>query len=144
MSSWDNETPPKDTRLLPIGWRGFEIVTGDDTPSKKGNPMFTLQIKDEQTGVVVKVYLMRTPGKRWALKQVLEAADVDKNEDDNYNYLPALIGKKLMGEVVHEPNEWINRNGETVTTQQHRIASFKAYTANPDGVTDINKLKFEE
>lgn len=144
MSSWDNETPPKDTRLLPVGWRGFEIVTGDDKPSKKGNPMFTLQLKDEKEGIVVPIYLIRTPGKRWNLKQVLEAVEVEKQDDDNYNYLPELIGKKIMGEVIHEPNEWINRNGEMVTTQQHRIASFRAYTANPDGVTTADEVKWNE
>jgi hypothetical protein len=144
MSSWDNETPPKDTRLLPVGWRGFEIVTGDDKPSKKGNPMFTLQIKDEQTGIVVPIYLIRTPGKRWNLKQVLEALDIKKQDDDDYNYLPEIIGKKIMGEVVHEPNEWINRNGDPVTTMQHRVSLFKTYTSNPDGVTKAEDIVWDQ
>lgn len=144
MSSWDNETPPKDTRLLPEGIRGFEIVTGDDNPSKAGNPMFTLQLKDEETGIVVKVYLIRTPGKRWYLKQVLESVGVAKQEDDNYNYLPELIGKKIMGEVVHEPNEYINRNGDTITTTQHRINSFSTYTNNPGGATDPSQVEWKD
>jgi hypothetical protein len=143
MSSWDNETPPKDTRLLPEGWRGFEIVTGDDTPSKAGNPMFTIQLKDEQTGIVTKAYLIRTPGKRWFLKQILEAVGVDKQDDDNYNYLPEIIGKKVMGEVSHEPNKYINRDGIEVETTQHRIGSFKEYTANPDGVTTADGVAWE-
>jgi hypothetical protein len=144
MSSWDNETPPKDTRLLPEGWRGFTVVSGDDKPSKAGNPMFTIQIKDEQMGVTANVFLMRTPGKRWFLKQVLEAIGVDKSEDENFNYLPKMIGKQVMGEVVHEPNKYINREGIEVETTQHRIASFKTYTANPDGVTDAADIAWKE
>jgi hypothetical protein len=144
MSSWDNETPPKDTRLLPEGWRGFEIITGEDKPSKAGNPMFTLQLKDVELGIVVNIYLIRTPGKRWNLKQVLEAVGVDKQDDDNYDYLPELIGKKVMGEVVHEPNKFINRNGDEVETTQHRLASFKTFTANPDGVTSADGIKWSE
>ena len=144
MSTWDNETPPKDTRLLPEGVRGFEIVTGDDAPSKAGNPMFTLQLKDEETGIVTKVFLIRTPGKRWYLKQVLESVGLTKQDDDNYNYLPELIGKKIMGEVVHEPNEYINRQGDTVTTTQHRINSFSEYTINPDGVTKADDVAWEQ
>ena len=144
MSTWDNEAPPKDTRLLPEGVRGFEIVTGDDKPSKKGNPMFTLQLKDEETGIVVLVYLIRTPGKRWYLKQVLESVGIEKkDDDDDYNYLPEVIGKKIMGEVVHEPNEYINRDGQTVTTTQHRINSFSAYTTNPDGVKKADDIAWE-
>jgi hypothetical protein len=144
MSSWDNETPPKETRLLPVGWRGFEIVTGDDKPSKKGNPMFTLQIKDEQTGIVVPIYLIRTPGKRWFLKAILEATGVDKQEDDNYNYLPEIIGKKVMGDVTHEPNKYINREGIEIETKQHKISSFKTYTANPSGVTSPDQIAWEQ
>jgi hypothetical protein len=144
MSSWDNETPPKDTRIIPEGWRGFEIITGDDNPSKKGNPMFTIQLKDEQTGIIVKAYLIRTPGKRWNLKQVLDAAGIEKQDDDNYNYLPELIGKKVMVEIIHEPNEWIDRNGNAVTTTQHRTNLFKAYTSNPDGTTQASDIAFEE
>ena len=143
MSKWDNETPSKDTRLLPEGWRGFEIVTGDDAPSKAGNPMFTLQLKDEETGIVTKVWLIRTPGKRWNLKQVLEALGIEKQDDDEYNYLPSLIGHKIMGEVVHEPNEYINRHGDTVTTTQHRINSVRAYTENPDGAGSPSDVKWD-
>lgn len=144
MSSWDNETPPKYTRLLPQGWRGFEIVSGDDKLSKKGNPMFTLQMKDEQTGIVTNVFLMRTPGKRWFLKQILEATNTDKKEDDNYDYLPDVIGKKVMGEVIHEPNKFINRNGDEVETTQHRISAFKVYTANPGGASNPSEVKWDE
>ena len=143
MSSWDNETPPKDTRLLPEGWTGFDIMSGDDNPSKKGNPMFTLQLKCENTGIVTNIYLIRTPGKRWNLKQVLEAVGIKKQEDDNYNYLPELIGKKVMGEVVHEPNEWINKNNETITTTQHKINSFSAYASNPDGAVSADSIKWD-
>lgn len=144
MASWDNETPPKDTRLLPEGWRAFKVISGDANPSKKGNPMFTVQLKDEQTGIVAPVYLMRTPGKRWNLKLVLEAIGVEKQDDDNYDYLPEIIGQRLMGEVVHEPNEYMNRQGEMVSTMQHRINSFKAYSSNPDGVSYVNDVGFEE
>ena len=105
--------------------------------------MFTLQLKDEQTGIVVNIYLIRTPGKRWNLKQVLEAVGVNKQDDDNYNYLPELIGKKIMGQVAHEPNDWIDRQGNEVKGTQHRIVDFKTYTANPDGVTTADGVAWE-
>lgn len=144
MSSWENEQPPKDTRLLPEGWRGFEIVTGDDKPSKAGNPMYILGLKDEETGIVANVYAIRTPGKRWVLKTILEALGIEKQEDDNYNYLPEIMNKKIMGEVVHEPNEYINRQGETVNSTQHRINAFRTYTANPDGATKAEDIAWDQ
>jgi hypothetical protein len=143
MSSWDNETPPKDTRLLPKGMRGFKIVSGEEGVSKAGNSQFIVGLKDEETGIVATVYLLRKPGKRWYLKSLLEAVGVEKQEDDAYNYLPEIMDKKLTADVIHEPNEYINRDGETITTTQHKLNSFYAYTTNPDGVTTASGIAWE-
>lgn len=144
MTNWDNEKPPKDTRLLPEGWRGFDIISGDDKPSKSGNPMYTLGLRDEKLGIVVNVFAVRTPGKRWVLKMILEALGIEKQEDDNYDYLPKILNKKIMGEVIHEPNKWINREGDEIETIQHKINSFKTYTSNPDGATTAEEVNWNE
>lgn len=140
MSSWDNETPPKDTRLLPEGLRGFDIVSGSSGKSKAGNSQYVVGLKDEKTGIIATIYLLRAPGKRWALKQILEALGIEKKEENDYDYLPEIMNKKIMGNVVHEPNEWINKEGEAITTTQHKIMDFQAYTTNPDGTTSPDSI----
>jgi len=144
MTNWDDEKPPKDPRLLPEGWRGFTIVSGEDKESKAGNKMYILGLTDEETGITAKVFLIRNPGKRWYLKQVLEAIGIEKKEDDDYDYLPELLTKKIMGEVAHEPNEYINRQGDTIKGTQHKIIGFRKYTANPDGATKPEEVNWNE
>ena len=125
-----NEKAPSRKRLLPEGWRVFKFRSGKEQSSKAGNSMFVMSIEDVETENVEDIYVVRTPGKRWLLKTILEALGIER-KDDGYTYeLEDLLHKNIMGEVIHEPNEYINRKGETIRGTQHKIVAFKRYDAN--------------
>lgn len=140
-----NEKKPSRKQLLPQGWREFVFESGEDKPSKAGNPMFIMQTRDVETGYIEPVFLVRTEGKRWLLKSALEAVGIKRNEEGKYVYeLTDLLNKVLFGEVIHEPDEYINRNGDTVKTTRHKIVDFKRTGLNPGGVTKAEDVKWED
>jgi len=121
------EKPIIRKRLLEEGWHIFEIVGCEPSMSKSGNEMFIFDLKDEETQYVDKLYAVATQGKRWMLKTILTACGVPAGQDGVYDWeITQVIGKKIQGLVEHEDNEWINRDGETVKTKQHRIVEIKA------------------
>ena len=118
-----DEKAPKKRILLPEGMRTSEVIGVIYETAKSGNPMFVFDIKDDDTGHVDKFYCVDVEGKRGNLKMILDACMVMADADGNYEWdNPDVIGKKIVCEIVHEPNEYINRKGETVKGVQHRIA----------------------
>ena|SRR3990167_5325413 len=127
------ERPPK--RLLSEGWKKFCIMNvkdknedGSDVVSKSGNTMILVTIEEETTKHQETLYLVSEPKKRWSLKNLLDAVGIkpDKDLENKYVWEPAnLVGVEIQGLVVHEPNEYINRSGNTVKETQHRIVEFR-------------------
>lgn len=148
----DNEQAPTRKRLLSQGWRIFQILKGIERTSKAGNPMFVFTIKDNETDYIEDIYCVSTPGKRWMLKCILSSCGIERNSDGNYNWdIPQLLNKDICGLVEHEPNEYINRSGETVKTTQHKIVDFKKFVptnvggkyVNPGGVVNPEDIAWE-
>lgn len=132
MESMDmgNEQKPKRKVLFKEGWRRFLIVgCSDEVKSKSGNKQYIVSIKDTEAGQEDSLYAVSEPKKRWMLKEILNACNI-KNENGIYQFEPPLsenlIGKTIMGFVEHEPNEFINRKGETIKTIQHKIFDIKS------------------
>lgn len=120
------EQTPKIKRLLPEGWRRFKIISGKEQQSKKGNNMIVLEVEDFNTGYREDWYCVSVQGKRWFLKQVLMACGLPAGQDGVYEWnLHDIYDKEVAGLVVHEPNEYINREGETIKTTQHRVQEVK-------------------
>lgn len=120
-----NEKKPVVKKLLPEGWRKFSIKSAEAKVSKQGNDMFVVNICDIETGYTEDIYLVATPGKRWLLKELLASCGINRGSDDKYSWdIPDILNKEIAGLVEHEPNEYINRSGETVKTTIHRINSF--------------------
>lgn len=123
----DDEKKPSIKRLLPEGWRTFQFKAGKEETSKAGNSMFKMNIEDMETEYTEDIYVVRTPGKRWTLKCILSSFGIERQPDGNYTYdIPDLLNKDILGLVAHEPNEYINRQGDIVKTEQHKIIDFKA------------------
>lgn len=123
--SMENEKRPNVKKLLEEGWRKFRINTVEPKISKSGNEMFVINITDDKTSYSEDIYLISKEGKRWLLKELLSACGITKDEQGIYNWKESdLIGKEIFGLVEHESQEYINRNGETVKTIQHRINKF--------------------
>jgi len=120
----NDEKPPK--RLLDKGWRKFTVKTCTEEQSKAGNDMFIITLLDQETDYIDTIYLISTEGKRWALKNLLAACGVAAAADGVYKWdIADIINKEVSGLIGHEPNEYINRSGDTVKTTQHRIIEFK-------------------
>ena len=149
----DNEPKPSRKRLLPQGWRIFQLKSGKETTSKAGNPMFVFEIQDKETEYAEDIYCVSTPGKRWLLKCILSSVGIERSTAGTYNWdIPDVLNKDICGLVEHEPNDYINRNGDTVKTVQHRIVDFKKYepnpltqdNSNPGGVTDPKDIAWKD
>ena len=118
------EKKPNLQVLLPQGWREFKITNCEDSISKKGNKQFVITSQDKETGYEDTWYAVAEPKKRWFLKSIMDACGI-KHENGVYVFEPplekSLVGKNVLGLVVHEENEWINREGETVKQTQHKV-----------------------
>ena len=72
-------------------------------------------------------YAVGEPKKRWFLKQILSACGIKAGEDGVYDWeIKDVLNKNIEGLVIHEENEYINRNGETIKGKQHKISDVKA------------------
>lgn len=113
--------------LLPEGWRAFIVANIEEATSKSGNEMFIVSLKDKETESILDVYCIATPGKRWLLKSLLVAAGIKAGENGVYEWDPdELLETEIMGKVKVEDEEWINREGVTVTTPKSKIVDFKS------------------
>lgn len=127
------EKNPSRKQLLPEGSRVFEVVGVVYGTSKSNNPQFVFDIKDELTGHVDKFYAVDVQGKRGNLKMMLDACGVVADATGSYNWdNPDVLGKKIVCDIIHEPNEYINRKGETVHSKQHRIVEITPF--GPDDI----------
>ena len=121
-----DEPKPNIKKLLKEGWRKFTILGGVEKVSRERNEMFVLDVQDDETGYNEDWYCVSVKGKRWFLKSILRACNVEAGQDGIYEWsLDDIIGKSIAGLVEHEPNEYINRKGNTVKTTQHKIQEIK-------------------
>jgi len=124
-----DEHKPNIKQLLPEGWRKFKIVGCEERTSKAGNLMFVITAQDLITGYEDTWYAIAEQGKRWFLKSILAACKCPASEDGVYSWdVKDIMNKNIEGLVIHEDNEWINRDGETIKGKQHRITDIKETT----------------
>lgn len=125
------EKKPSTKMLLPEGWRRFTIAGCEERLSKSQNKMYVITAQDVKTEYDDTWYAVAEPKKRWFLKLIMDACGVPC-EDGVYTFEPplsnSLIGKSVEGLVVHEDNEYINREGETVNTKQHKVVDIRPST----------------
>jgi hypothetical protein len=114
--------------LLPEGWRELEIIDCREDVSKGGNEMFVFTVRDVETNQIPDdLYSIATQGKRWFLKNILTACGIEAGKDGVYKWDTSdVIGVNIMGKVEHIPNEYINREGDTVKNMKGKISQVKA------------------
>ncbi len=123
----NDEKKPSTKVLLPEGWRRFRIIGCEEKTSKAGNLMFVITAQDDETLYDDTWYAIAEPKKRWFLKTLLAACDCKASDDGVYDWeIKDVLGKEVEGLVVHEDNEWINRQGETIKSEQHKIVDIRA------------------
>jgi len=152
-----NEKQPKKRRLIPEGWRKQKIVSVEGKESNNKNPMFVFGLYDEEFNYVTDYYAINVPGKRWNLKTIMDACD-GQNKDGEYDLSELSIKSVTLNKEVecffeHEENEWVNREGETINTEQHNINGVRKESnsqvkelgfKNPDGVNDPEEIAWTE
>ena len=120
-------------QLLPEGQREFRIKACREEMSKAGNEMFVFTFQDILTGYSEEVYAIAEKGKRWFLKSILDACEIEAAKDGVYEWdIKDVINQTVLGIVIQFDDEWINRTGQTVKTKKHKIQDItSAKQANP-------------
>ena len=112
--------------LLEEGWHTFRVTDIKAQTSKSGNEMFKITLEQPDTGAMEDVYAVRTKGKRWLLKQFLTACGIEEDKNGAYNWCEEdVLGASVEGKNVPEPNEYINKAGETIKEMRNKINGFK-------------------
>jgi len=116
------EKPPK--KLLPAGWRVFLLTSAQEGTSKQGKPKVVVDLLDKESGYIDEQHLSTQPGTAWVWARLIRACGIAKDVSFEVG---DIRNKAVVGLVEHEPNEYINREGDTIKGVQHRITDFKAY-----------------
>ena len=113
-------------KLIPVGWRHLKFTSAENRKSKAGNPMVVIETLDVESGLSNEEYFVTEPGKRWKLKNLLNSIGVEGGQDGNYKWrLSDIIGKEADGLSEHEPNEYIDREGNKKIQTQSVINEFR-------------------
>jgi hypothetical protein len=108
-----------------------EIVKMEEGTSKQGNPKFTIHFASAEDAALGLVQdLTNIPGKRWLLRQLLEAVGIEPEENTEgkkiYNWdIPDVEGKTVTAKIEHEKSTFINRNNQEQESTKAKIVGFK-------------------
>ena len=115
----EEKRPPQ---LLPEGHRQVRITEMIFGKSKNGNDQFVTTIEDIKTRKAQPIYLGIVKGKRWKLKSLLDALELNKND---YKFeVSDVIGKVVTAVVEHKIEPWINKKGETINQTKSDVNEF--------------------
>ena len=119
-------------RWLPDeGWHTVEVISMEEGTSKQGNSKFTLNIASAvNPGNALMINLTNISGKRWLLRQLLEACAIESEENEEgrkiYNWdIPDIEGKTIMVNVVHDKTPFLDREGNERIIPKAKIIQFK-------------------
>jgi hypothetical protein len=120
------ERNPK--KQMSEGWNTCKVVSCKEETSKKGNPMFVIDLTlESDPSITSTIYAVATPGKRWFLKQFLSACDVPAGADGIYEWeISDVVGKSIQARVEIEQEKWTNREGVEVVTPKAKIVEFSS------------------
>lgn len=122
------EKEKSEQEVFAEGWHDFEVVSMEEATSKQGNPMFkiSLALADNPTKGIV-VYAILSQGKRWLLKQLLDACGCEAGQDKVYDFdTDDIIGKTVSGRIENQNENWVDRNGKERKTIKSKIMAFSA------------------
>ena len=127
-----DEKPPNVKQLIsPVGWHCFQVLGAVEGMSKAQKPKFVVTVKHIESEQVEEIHPSAVPGKRWLLKQLLTACGIEAGKDGVYKWdVSDVKDKKVLAFVQHEPNSYIDRNGNEVKNTQHKLSNFKPYNTD--------------
>jgi hypothetical protein len=120
------ETVQRDA--FPAGNRKLQIVSAKESTSKKGNAMIEWTVDDIDAGLSDVIYTVSEQGKRWALKNLLDACGVKVKDGGIYIFnLDELEGKVIIATNKPFEQDFINRKGETQSEMKNKFTNFAKY-----------------
>ncbi len=119
-----NEKGPRE--ILSEGWHKFSVDEVELAMSSTGNEMLIWELTEleNKTGFTLMTTCIK--GKRWLLKQALTACGIIADDKGYYEYeITDLSGKIFEGRIKHFPEDWINREGQNVSSVKDRIIEIR-------------------
>jgi len=119
-------------RWLPNeGLHDLEIIKIEEGESKQGNPKFIINFASANNptdGLIQD--LTNIPGKRWMLRQLLEACEIEPEENEEgrkiYNWdISDIEGKTVTAEIIHDKTPFIDRQGQERIIPKAKIIGFR-------------------
>lgn len=112
--------------LIPEGWHQFRVGNIEEKTSKAGNMMFVVNLTRVSGAGAIDVYCVAEEGKRWMLKQLLDACRIIADPEGNYNWAIEDVKNEIVeARIEHEPNDWIDREGNSRSDMRARVQEFK-------------------
>jgi hypothetical protein len=113
------------------GEHKLEVATMKEETSRAGNPMFRVHFvscDDPSNGF--EQLLTNIPGKRWLLRQLLEACGIEPEENAEgrkiYNWdISDIEGQTVLARIEHDKTPFIGRDGNEVVIPKPKVAEFK-------------------
>lgn len=123
-----DEKEPRERTLFNEGWNEWEVVSIKHEISKtSNNPMFVIEIAEDQSMKTILVYAVAVEGKQWLLKSFLLACGVSESADGGFDWdTDDQTGKRIQGFVENEPNTYINRESKEITVLRSKVTKFKS------------------
>lgn len=113
------------------GYHDLEIVTMIEGVSKAGNPKFIINfISANNAGNGLQQDLTNIQGKRWLLRQLLEACGIEPEENEEgrkiYDWdILDVEGKTVSAKIIHDKTPFIGRDGNEVVIPKAKVVEFK-------------------
>lgn len=121
-------------KLLKKGWRRFEIIDCRKSISRAGNEQFIITMSDCETYQTIDVYVLAVEGKRWFLRNILQACQIP-SENDKYTWGEAdILGKIIDGRVENITEKFVNQFGQEKEGTNSKVIEVRI----PDAVKETD------
>lgn len=113
--------------LMPEGWNTVLVVDVTIETSKQGNEMWVIVTEHPETGSVDKTYAVTNKKTGWVFSSFLKACGYKRNAQGIYENVEPIncIEISVDAQNKPEPNEFINRDGETVKEMRNKFVLFR-------------------
>lgn len=113
------------------GLVNVEVISVEMGFSQTNNPKYTVMLASaDNPQDVLQIDLTNIPGKRWLLRQLLEATGIEGQENSEgrkiYQWeIDDILGKTVTAKVIHDKTPFTNRQGYEEIRPKAKIIEFK-------------------
>ena len=127
----DDFSRDTDKWLPEEGWENLEIIEMREGISQTKNPKYIVCLASAyEPSLRLQIDLTNIPGKRWLLRQLIEATGIEPKENKEgkkvYNWeIEDLINKTVSAQIIHDKTPFIDRNGNEIIIPKAKVVAFK-------------------